>query len=314
MDWQGTVDTFLSFLRSSGRKNSTLKRYEYDLSLFIAWISKRSSEPSQDVFRRFNTDTLNTFLNTLQKERKSSLSNIKRIKGVVINYLQFHGATADLTSDITPPPLTAKNFASDKEIKKLMQTIQSLKGLSAYQASGRMHILKRNTLLIRFMIQYGLSIQDISTLSMRDLKLTEGIITPGQISAHKRPITLLKEDQKLIMDYLHDIPESVRPRHQSNDPFFVAFDFAPQTFRWDYSEDAPAALTKIAIQRMLQKEIKRADIHVTATMLRNRWILNSLQKDMKPLEIQRYLGLKSIEALHRYVVFWRELESKKFGN
>ncbi|WP_242281123.1 site-specific integrase [Bacillus cereus group sp. BfR-BA-01347] len=314
MNWQDTVDAFLSFLLTSGRKNSTVNRYKYDLSLFIAWISERFSEPSQDVFYQFDANALYKFLNKLQKERKSSASNIKRIKGVVINYLQFHGSTADLKSDITPTPLTAKNFASDKEIKKLMKTIQSLEGLSEYQSSGRVHILNRNILLIRFMIQYGLSIQDISTLSMRDLKLTEGIITPGQTSAHKRPITLLKEDQKLIMDYIYDIPESIRPRHQSNDPLFVAFDFAPQTFRWDYSEDAPAALTKIAIQRMLQKEIKRAGIHVTATMLRNRWILNSLQKGMKPLEIQRYLGLKSIEALHRYVVFWRELESKKFGN
>ncbi|WP_130067640.1 tyrosine-type recombinase/integrase [Bacillus albus] len=314
MNWQDTADAFLSFLLTSGRKNSTVNRYKYDLSLFITWISKRFSEPSQDVFYQFDANVLNKFLNKLQKERKSSTSNIKRIKGVVISYLQFHGSTADLKSDITPTPLTAKNFASDKEIKKLMKTMQSLEGLSEYQSSGRVHILNRNILLIRFMIQYGLSIQDISTLSMQDLKLTEGIITPGQTSAHKRPITLLKEDQKLIMDYIHDIPESIRPRHQSNDPLFVAFDFAPQTFRWDYSEDAPAALTKIAIQRMLQKEIKRAGIHVTATMLRNRWILNSLQKGMKPLEIQRYLGLKSIEALHRYVVFWRELESKKFGN
>lgn len=64
---------------------------------------------------------------------------------------------------------------------------------------------------------------------------------------------------------------------------------------------------------MLQKEIKRAGIHVTPTTLRNRWILNALQKGMTSLEIKSYLGLKSIESLHRYVVFLRYLEEGTLG-
>jgi len=43
---------------------------------------------------------------------------------------------------------------------------------------------------------------------------------------------------------------------QTGDSFFVAFDFGPQTFRWDYEKEQPAALTRIAVQRMLQKEAK----------------------------------------------------------
>ncbi|MBT2576861.1 site-specific integrase [Bacillus sp. ISL-8] len=307
-----TIETrlsgFLSSLRSRGRKESTLKQYRYDLDLFTTWIKKQHHLSSHDVLHTIDINILNSFFNSLKKERGASISNIKRIKGVVINFLQFHGNTSDLKSDVAPPPLTSKNFASDKEIRKLMRTIQSLDGLSEYQASGRVYILNRNILLVRFMLKYGLSIQDIISLSMHDLKLAEGVMTPGQSSSHKRPVKLSKNDRKLILDYLNDIPETVRPRHQSHDPLFVAFDFGPQTFRWNYEDDAPTALTRIGVQRMLQKEIKRAGIHVTPTTLRNRWILNALQKGMTPVEIKLHLGLKSIEALHRYVVFWRELD------
>ncbi|HDR6289264.1 TPA: site-specific integrase [Bacillus cereus] len=308
MNFNKGVDDFLSSLQSRGRKESTLKQYRYDLDLFISWIKRRSQTPSQDVFRIVDMNLLNNFLNALKKDRRASNSNAKRIKGIVINFLQFQGNTNDLKSDVTPPPLTSKNFASDKEIRKLMRTIKSLDGLSEYQAFGRVHILNRNILLVRFMLKYGLSIQDIISLSMHDLKLAEGIMTPGESSTYKRPIKLSKKDRVLILDYLNDIPETVRPRQHSNDPLFVAFDFAPQTFRWNYEKDAPAALTRIGVQRMLQKEIKRANIHVTPTTLRNRWILNALQKGLTPLEIKLHLGLKSVEALHRYVVFWRELD------
>ncbi|MES1053205.1 hypothetical protein FOA24_29765 [Bacillus thuringiensis] len=64
---------------------------------------------------------------------------------------------------------------------------------------------------------------------------------------------------------------------------------------------------------MLQKEAKRAEIKVTPTMLRNRFILNALQSGMKPIEIKAFLGLKSVEALHRYINFWNELENKNNG-
>lgn len=314
MTWESKQVEFLSSLKSRGRKDSTLKQYRYDLNLFVFWIKKRNPTPSQEVFQSFDTNGLSSFLNALKKDRGASNSNTKRVKGIVINFLQFHGNGNDLKSDVSPPPLTSKNFASDKEIRKLMRTISTLDGLTEYQASGRIHILNRNVLLVRFMLKYGLSIQDIISLSMRDLKLAEGIITPGQSSALKRPVKLSKKDRELILDYLNDIPETVRPRHHSDDPLFVAFDFAPQTFRWDYSQDTPAALTRVSVQRMLQKEIKRAGIHVTPTTLRNRWILNALQKGMTPIEIQSHLGLKSIEALHRYVVFWRELEeSSSYG-
>ncbi|HDX9577643.1 TPA: site-specific integrase [Bacillus pseudomycoides] len=304
MNWDSTVDIFLTALLKRGRKPSTLKQYRYDLALFTSWLQKRFKSPPEDIFLSFDTTILDRYLESIRKERGASISNVKRVRGILINFLQFHGAADSLKSDVAPPGLTSKHFASDEEVTKLLRVMRSYDGLTAYQASGRKFILDRNLLLVHFMLRYGLSILDIITLSMHDVHFGKNTITPGGLHAFKRSISLSKEDMKLALSYYNTIPELLRPRQQTGDPFFVAFDFGPQTFRWDYEKDQPAALTRIAVQRMLQKEIKRAGIHVTPTMLRNRFILNSLQNGMKPIEIKAFLGLKSVEALHRYVQFW----------
>ncbi|PEF75654.1 integrase [Bacillus pseudomycoides] len=306
MTWDFSVDVFLADLLKQGRKPSTVKQYRYDIALFTSWIQKHVKSNPEGVFHSFDTNILERYLKTLRKERGASISNVKRVRGILINFLQFHGAAQELKSDVSPPGLTSKHFASDKEIRKLSRVMRSYDGLTDYQATGRKFILERNLLLIHFMLDYGLSIQDILTLSMHDIHFGTNTITPGGLHAHKRSIPLSKEHVKLALSYYNKIPNLVRPRQQTGDPFFVAFDFGPQTFRWDYEKDQPAALTRIAVQRMLQKEVKRAEIHVTPTMLRNRFILNALQNGMKPIEIKAFLGLKSVEALHRYVQFWNK--------
>ncbi|PGC53806.1 tyrosine-type recombinase/integrase [Bacillus pseudomycoides] len=310
MTWDFALDLFLTDLLKRGRKPSTVKQYRYDLTLFVSWIQKRLKSPPKDVFRSFDINVLERYLKSLKKERGASISNVKRVRGILINFLQFHGAANSLKSHVAPPKLTSKHFASDEEIEKLLHVMRSYSGLTEYQASGRKFIMERNLLLIHFMLHYGLSIKDIIMLSMHDIHFGTNTITPGGLHAYKRSITLSKEDVKLALSYYKKIPKLIRPRQETGDPFFVAFDFGPQTFRWDYEKDQPAALTRIAVQRMLQKEVKRAEIRVTPTMLRNRFILNSLQNGMKSIEIKAYLGLKSIESMHRYTQFWNQEQNK----
>ncbi|MGG5737461.1 tyrosine-type recombinase/integrase [Bacillus cereus group sp. IBL03679] len=310
MTWDSALDLFLTDLLKRGRKPSTVKQYRYDLTLFVSSVQKQLKSCPEDVFRSFDVNVLERYLKSLKKERRASISNVKRVRGILINFLQFHGAADSLKSDVAPPKLNSKHFASDEEIEKILQVMRSYKGLTEYQASGRKFIMERNLLLVHFMLNYGLAIQDIITLSMHDIHFGTNTITPGGLHAYKRSITLSKEDMKLVLSYYKKIPKLIRPRQQTGDPFFVAFDFGPQTFRWDYEKDQPAALTRIAVQRMLQKEVKRAEIKVTPTMLRNRFILNALQNGMKPIEIKAYLGLKSVEALHRYTQFWNQEQNK----
>ena len=45
MNYETSVIMFLSSLKSRGRKESTLQRYQYDLSIFVSWIKKRHPFP-----------------------------------------------------------------------------------------------------------------------------------------------------------------------------------------------------------------------------------------------------------------------------
>ncbi|AGG04705.1 DNA integration/recombination/inversion protein (plasmid) [Bacillus thuringiensis serovar thuringiensis str. IS5056] len=117
MTWEVSVDVFLSDLLKHGRKSSTVKQYRYDLTLFTSWIQKYVKLPPESFFRSFDTNILERYLKALKKGRGASISNTKRVRGILINFLQFHGAAQDLKSDVSPPGLTSKHFASDQEIK-----------------------------------------------------------------------------------------------------------------------------------------------------------------------------------------------------
>ncbi|MGQ4288960.1 tyrosine-type recombinase/integrase, partial [Bacillus thuringiensis] len=92
MTWDSALDLFLADLLKRGRKTSTVTTYRYDLSLFISWIEKRLKMPPEDVLHSFDTNILEFYLKAFRKERGASISNVKRVRGVLINFLQFHGS------------------------------------------------------------------------------------------------------------------------------------------------------------------------------------------------------------------------------
>ncbi|MGH0487841.1 tyrosine-type recombinase/integrase [Bacillus mycoides] len=308
LTWEQSIHEFLLYMQGNGRKLSTLQRYRYDLVLFTLWI-ENSEDALQRPFKRdITTDQFKQYLKAAKTTRNCSAASLKRISGVIINFLDYHSVFLESAERGKQELLKLSNFASDTDIKKLLQTVQSFEGLTPYQVAGRKHILNRNLLLVHLMIYYGFSIHDLTNLTMQDVNFGQGVLFPIAAGGVKRAIPLNDTDRELLVSVYKDIPESVRPRQNTNDPFFVTFHHATSTFQWDYSTDSPKKLTKIAIQRMLQKEIKRANIHhLSPTTLRNRHILDSLRDGISAAEIKVLLGMKSIEAMHRYIVFWRSL-------
>ena len=154
--------------------------------------------------------------------------------------------------------------------------------------------MDRNFLLVRFMLYYGLSIQDIITLSMHDIHFGTNIITPGGLHAYKRSITLSKEDVKLALSYYKQIPKLIRPRLQTGIPSLLR-SILLHKHSVGIMTKINRCLNKNRRSTDVTKEAKRAEIKVTPTMLRNRFILNALQNGMKPIEIKAYLGLKALK-------------------
>lgn len=306
LTWDQSIHEFLLYMQGNGRKLSTVQRYRYDLVLFALWVENSEDALQRPFKRNITTDRFKQYLNAAKTTRNCSPTSLKRISGVIINFLDYHGVFLESVDRGKQELLQLHNFASDTEIERLLQTMKSLEELTPYQIAGRSHILNRNLLIVRLMIYYGFSIHDLTNLTMQDVNFGQGILFPTAAGGIKRAIPLHESDRKLLLATYKDIPEPVQPRQNTLDPLFVTFHHATGTFQWDYSTDSPKKLTKIAIQRMLQKEIKRANIHhLSPTTLRNRHILDSLRSGISGAEIKVLLGMKSIEAMHRYIIFWR---------
>lgn len=306
LTWDEAINEYLLYMQGNGRKLSTMRRYRYDLVQLAIWIENSEDALNLPFYRDITTEQFNDYCKVAKHMQSRSAASLKRIMSVIINFLDYHSVFLDSVDRGREILLELDNFAPDNEIEKLLCTMNTFEGLTNYQVSGRKFIMNRNLFLVHLMIYYGFSIHDLTTLTMQDINFGQGTLMPVSAGGIKRAIPLNNIDRHLLVATYKDIPESVRPRQNTNDPFFVTFHHATSTFQWDYSTESPKKLTKIAIQRMFQKEIKRADVHhLSPTTLRNRHILDSLRDCVSAAEIKVLLGMKSIEAMHRYIIFLR---------
>ncbi|PGM79920.1 integrase [Bacillus cereus] len=301
-----SVESFLKFMAKNGRQHSTIKRYRYEVTAFCKWTQKRQDLCKKPI-EKFNDTDIQLYLNYAERTFSCSKTTLKQKAVVIRNYLRYHNAPFPLENKERIYPLTDFNFATDKDINSLFEMMRSYKELSKKQISAKKYLMNRNILIVQLMLNHGLSLNDVATLTMHDVNFGTGIIHVGQGSTLKRHIELSKEEKSLLFSYYKDIPEILQPKKDSHDPFFIAFDFARSTFTWSYENDSPKELTKIAIHRMLKKENKRANTNITPSTLRNRFILNCLKSGVKRLEIKIMLGLKTDKSLERYINFYQDL-------
>ncbi|NKW87965.1 integrase, partial [Bacillus cereus] len=90
-------------------------------------------------------------------------------------------------------------------------------------------------------------------------------------------------------------------QHTDN-PLFVAFDFNRGTYRWVYENDAPKALSEVAIQKMIRLEVKRAELgrRISAQQMRNTFIFRLIKQGINEDELVNKIGFKTKVSLKRY--------------
>ena len=108
--------------------------------------------------------------------------------------------------------------------------------------------MDRNIAILNLLIDYGLSLQELTALTMHHVHFETKHYLSQQPQGRKNNF-INQRRQKQLYTYYKSIPEPVRPKYHSNDPLFVAFDFNRGTYRWVYENDAPKGLTEIAIQK-----------------------------------------------------------------
>ncbi|MED4714229.1 MULTISPECIES: tyrosine-type recombinase/integrase [Bacillus] len=305
-EFQDTVQHFSSFLLNKGRKPSTIKRYVYDIEDFGHWLQKSKKLPTRNIWTTLGTKDYEAYFYDLKQQRQYSEKTMHRVY-IVLNrlyqYLQRPNPLEDMQFSIQPNrALRDEDFITKEEEKTLKSILGSLEGLTEKQRSVRPVLMDRNISIVHLLIHNGLSLQELVGLQMKHVHFENNTILVPGIVGIERTILLTEEDKKRLFNYYKIIPEPVRPSYHSNDPLFVAFDFTRKTYHWSYENDAPKALTEIAVQKMIRLEVARANLRkgISAQHLRNAFILRLIEHHVSEEEIIKQVGFKSKLSLKRY--------------
>ncbi|WP_100404401.1 tyrosine-type recombinase/integrase [Bacillus solitudinis] len=303
------ADDFIQDLTEKDRQPSTIKRYTYDLLDFFEWLEINSGTRSFEAWKNLTPAMIEQFFTYLIKKRDYKVRTVRRIYSVLkqlalshSHSVKTHAIFSYSPPDLKQTALQTSEWISYNEEKILISTISSLHGLSEKQQQVRPHFSGRNELIIRFFLSYGLSLKETAQLTMHDIRFEKNELIIENHDRSRRIVHLSKSDKQLAYGYYSTIPEPVRPRLYSSDPFFVAYDFQRGTFRWSYEADQPKALTEIAIQKMLRLEVARAGLRkgISAQHLRNTYILRNLIKKIDIDTLVQNLGFRNPLSLQRY--------------
>lgn len=317
IELKDTITNYVSYLTNKGRKQSTIKRYLYDISDFLQWVDKRSIPLTLSIWRNFGEQDYRNYFFELQNERNYSEKTIHRMYIALhkfMLYLKETGYIANIvmssTTLIAQPQrhLEDDDFLTPQEYDALMYIVDSLDGLSEKQLTVRPMLLDRNKAIFTLLMDYGITLQELLSLQMKHINFHKNELVIPPVSGNKRTLTLKEKDKTLLYRYIQIIPEPVRPTYHSNDPFFVAFDFNRGTYRWVYETDSPKALTEIATQKMIRNEVKRAGLRkgLSAQHFRNTYILHLIQEKLSEDMIMKQCGLKAKLTLKRYFDYERK--------
>ncbi|MBK5503157.1 site-specific integrase [Bacillus sp. TH12] len=208
--------------------------------------------------------------------------------------------------------LSDSDFITEAEEKLLKHTVLSTKGLTERQAKYRPLIMDRNACIINLVVNYGLSLQELVSLNMSHIQFARNsLIVPGEDGV-TRSVFLTDEDTKQLYKYYTMIPEPVRPRKHTDNPLYVAFDFNRGTYRWVYENDAPKALSEVAVQKMIRLEVKRAGMNrrISAQQMRNTCVLRLIKQGINEDELVSRMGFKTKISLKRYFRYLQQVQLK----
>ena len=305
------LEEYLLSLERKGRKESTLRRYRYDLVDFTVWHRTIHRQIDFVHFRQLTTDQLQAYIRYLHLERHYSERTLKRIMTVINQvyryYMSLNRTKNNPMKEVVLPTngdagYLDSDFLKEEERAKLLETIVSLHDLTENQLRAREFLIDRNLIIAHLFLSYGLTLQELCALSMRDVSFEQNELEVTSASG-KRTVHLEPEHKKVLFDYYHVIPAPVRPRLHSDDPLFVSFDFQRQTYRWSYEVDRPKRLTEIAVQKMIRLEVQRAGLRkgVSAQHMRRTCVIKAIENGQTTDQLRNQFGLKSDLTLKRYI-------------
>ncbi|WP_347550302.1 phage integrase SAM-like domain-containing protein [Pseudalkalibacillus hwajinpoensis] len=304
------LEEYLHSLERKGRRNSTIRRYRYDLVDFSMWLRTFHQSIDFTSFSQLTPSQLQEYIRFLHIERHYSERTLKRIMTVlnqVYRYYMSLNRTKNNPMKEVVLPTTGDSgyvdtdFLLEEECEQLLKTVVSLDDLTENQLRARDLLIDRNLIIAHLFMSYGLTLQELCGLSMKDVSFEQNELIAK--SAYGIRTVLLEPDhKKILFSYYKTVPAPVRPRLNSDDPLFVAFDFQRQTYRWSYEVDRPKRLSEIAVQKMIRLEVQRAGLRkgISAQHMRRTCVIKAIKNDRSIDQLRTQFGMKSDLTLKRY--------------
>lgn len=297
------LDRFIHHL-STAKQPSTVRRYRYDLQQFISWLKKYRKDSETKSIPK--AEEVTAYYIYLKQEADYAPSTIRRILAVMRQWFLFTEqyelviAAEGFIKETKVSPL--KNdvpFLLPEEIENLFKILASNTGLTENQIKYRHLIRVRNEVIFRLILNYGLTIQELTNLTLDHIHFSSNELEIISRKGKKRKRIITAEDRKKMFEYYMTIPEAVRPNRYDNASFLIAFDYQRGTYRWDYSKDLPKNLSEVAVQKMIRHEMKRAGFppHKSAQQLRKTYILNQMLQGVSKESLRNELAFETTQPL-----------------
>jgi site-specific recombinase XerD len=294
---------FIQTLSASGRSSVTVKQYSSDLKPFAAWLENRKKIASLVDFKSLSSADVISYLHA-QKAKGYTAATIRRHGSVINRLRRFYGldplGVIHIVSEVEPlRKLSEQDFINDLQFRKLLKSIKAENIDAVSKAISRNVLIDRNLAIVFLMRYFGLTPSEIHHLNMIDLNLSQGVL-----NLRGRPVKLKEAYLNPLRSYIHSIPKLFRPKYNTQQPVFIAFNNVSMSFQYDYFLGEPKRLSVRAIQSMLMKEMEKAGLHgMSALHLRNTCILESLNADQSSEELATHFGLNDVLSLRRYIEF-----------
>ncbi|MFL0499130.1 tyrosine-type recombinase/integrase [Priestia megaterium] len=303
MDIPLIVQHFLVHLQESGKKHSTISMYKHDLNAFFRWLNQQNPHVTPETLPEGRERYEEYF--TYLKEKNLSEANLKRVASHLNGLLRFY----DLIDQIgvlkattkKQRELTDNDFISKNDTHLLLDSVISHKNLTDTQLKIHEHIAPRNQSILILMLHYGLTINEIVSLNIKDINFSQNALTITT-NKGKRVLDISRDDKKIIYNYFSAIPSLFKPKDYTDDPLFLSFHPQKMVYWYDYNLNKPRRISLIGVKRMIEKEVQRSGIQakVRSTQFRNSCIIKKLLEGYSNEQIIYYFGLSSRHALYRY--------------
>ncbi len=281
-DAPALIQEFHEYLERAQLAPATIRNYVADVRGFVRFLHETQNGRTPAVPRARDLERYRQHLVQDTTHSPATINRHLQSLRVFGRFLHARGYSAD------NPAQNLERVANSHEesAPRVLDEDEIAQLVVAVRAGARRSLMRRDYAIIELMLQAGLRVNEVASLTKQDLVLTPSgmrLIVRGAAEQHYRQVPLNETLARALREYLE-----VRPNLPDVDTLFVSQQGKPLSTR--------------SIQRLVVEYAEQAQREdVCANSLRHTCAKKLLDENSPEL-VAQWLGHKSIESLNKYRV------------